>query len=445
MTAIPSIQGHWLLGSMQERASDPLPLYVRAARMGPVSSFRAAWVRLYLLNHPEPLKHVLVDHPARYSKGRIAASLRPLVGNGILLSEGEVWKRNRRLAQPAFHRSVLARLAEGMVEETEVMLARWAARPDPAAPFDIAAEMMALTMAIIGRALFSADVTQHAVAVSRALTVVLEEANRRALSVTPWLPHLPTARQRAFREALGTLESIIRGIIQGRRGREAEHPDLLSMLMTAKDEDTGGHLSDEEVRDEVMTLFFAGHETTANALAWLWYLLSLHPDVELRVREELSSVLGGRAMQAEDLSRLKYSTRVFEETLRLYPPAWLFVRQALAEDQVGPYRLPKDALVMVSPYAIHRIPEFWPDPERFDPDRFLPERVQARPRLTYLPFGGGQRLCIGNNLAMMEAVVIMSSVLQRYRLEVVPGQTIEPEPLITLRPRHGIHVRAHCV
>lgn len=442
-TEIPAAPGHWLLGNLVERRERPLPFFVNMSRLAPMTAFRMLWVRVYTLNHPDFVKHVLIDNVQNYHKGRIALVLRPLLGNGLLLSEGDTWKRNRRLAQPAFHRHVLAKLTDGMVAATEQMLARWAARPATGSGgFDIVPDMMSVTMSIVARALFSTDVAAHASDVSRALTLVLDESNRRALSVTPWMPRLPTQRQRAFDEAIRTLDDVVFRIIRDRRGHEAAHADLLSMLMTAKDADTGESLSDVELRDEAMTMFLAGHETTANALSWLWLVLSQNYEVEQRLREEFATVLGGRTARADDLPKLKYTTRVLEETMRLYPPAWLTVRQPYEEDQIGPYRIAKDALLGICPYAIHRLPEFWPDPERFDPDRFLPENVQKRPKLAYMPFGAGQRMCIGNNLAMMEAAIIVSTVLQRYRIEVLPGQRIEAEAAVTLRPRHGLRVRA---
>jgi cytochrome P450 len=443
---IPGPKGHWFWGSLQERREDPLHLFLRVhqqygdvvrLRMGPT-------VSLLSLTHPEHLKHVLVDHNARYHKGFGLSRARPLLGNGLLLSEGDFWKRQRRLAQPAFHKERLAALATTMVEATSHMLSRWQAHPT-SQPLDIAAEMMRLTLAIVGRTLFSTDVSGEADRVGRAATLAIEETNRRILSLFLLPLSLPTQRNRAFRGALATLDEVVLGIIARRRQQQTEGNDLLALLMAAQDADTGERMTDAQLRDEVMTLFLAGHETTANLLAWTWHLLSRHPEVEARARAEVEQVLGDRPPGAQDVPRLRYLTQVLEESMRLYPPAWIFARQPIQEDEVAGFRLPASprVIVVMSPWAIHRQPHLWPEPERFDPERFSPERSAGRHRMAFVPFGGGQRLCIGNSFAMMEAVLIAALVLRRFRLRTVPGHEVVPEPLVTLRPRGGLPMHLH--
>ncbi|MFE8603964.1 cytochrome P450 [Archangium violaceum] len=440
----PGPRGHWFWGSIQERRHNPLQLFVRAhqeygefvrLRMGPAIS-------LVSVTNPELVKHVLVDHADRYSKpSSLVRDAWPVLGNGLFTSSGDFWKRQRRLMQPAFHKERLAALAGSMVEATQQMLARWRARPSASEPLDVSAEMMHLTLGIVGRALFSTDVSGNASSVGQALGVALAETNHRILSLGLYPPDfLPTARNRAFHQALKTLDSVVFDIIARRRSGETQGDDLLATLMAAQDADTGERMTDAQLRDEAMTLFLAGHETTANALAWMWHLLAQNPDIEARARAEVQRVLGGRTPTAQDIPQLRYLTQMFEEAMRLYPPAWIMARQPVKEDELGGVRIPASPRVVVvtGPYTIHRNPRLWPDPERFDPERFSPEQTAQRPRLAYMPFGGGQRLCIGNNFALMEATLIIAEVLQHFRLRAVPGHTVEPEPLVTLRPKGGL-------
>ena len=440
----PGPRGHWFWGSIQERRQSPLQLFLRThqeygdfvrLRMGPTIS-------LLSVTSPELIKHVLVDHADKYGKpSGLVRDAWPVLGNGLFTSSGDFWKRQRRLMPPAFHRERLAALAGSMVEATQQMLAHWRARPSPSTPLDVSAEMMHLTMGIVGRALFSTDVSGTANRIGPALTVALAETNHRILSLGLYAPDfIPTARNRVFRQALDTLDSVIFDIISRRRAGQTQGDDLLATLMAAQDADTGERMTDAQLRDEAMTLFLAGHETTANALSWMWHLLAQHPEVEARARAEVERVLGGRAPTAQDIPQLRYLTQVFEETMRLYPPAWIIARQPVKEDVLAGVQLPASprVIVVVPAYALHRNPRLWPDPERFDPERFSPEQSAGRPRMAYLPFGGGQRLCIGNSFALMEATLITAQVLQHFRLRAVPGHSVEPEPLVTLRPKGGL-------
>ncbi|MDQ3262983.1 MAG: cytochrome P450 [Myxococcota bacterium] len=434
----PLLPGHWIKGSIEERRQNPLAMMQRLAELGDVAQFRAYWVYVFQLSHPDALKHVLVDKAANYRKGVSFDALRPLLGNGLLTAEGELWMRNRRLAQPAFHRERLAKLVDMMVDATDRVLTRWDPAAATGAALDVAPDMMGLTMSVVARALFSADVTGDAAEVGAALTCALEETNRRLLSFNPIERFLPTQRNRDFARAMESMNAVVNRIIGERRAGQGPADDLLGMLMAAKDQDTGESMSDAQLRDEAMTLFLAGHETTAVALCWMWYLLSKHPEIQRRVRAEVAEVLGNRVPTSADLPRLKYLSRCWDETLRLYPPVWVTGRETLAEDEIMGFRVPARTVVSIPIYTLHHNPRFWDQPEVFDPDRFTPERSQGRPRHAYLPFGGGQRLCIGNNFAIMEAQVIAARVLQRFELAVPEGYTAHPEPLVTLRPQGGM-------
>jgi cytochrome P450 len=446
-SSIPELPGHWLWGHLDARRNDPLNLFTRLSRLGEVSAGRILWMRGLLLNHPDAVKHVLVDNPQNYCKGRVLQFVTPLLGNGLFTAEGELWMRNRRLAQPAFHRERIARLVAMMVTSTQELLDRWERRlrQAPGEPFDVLPEMMSLTMSVVARALFTADVSQDAEEVGKALTFAIHETNRRILTFNPLVTKIPSRHNRQFDAAMRTIDSVILRIISERRNSGASGDDLLGMLMDARDADTGEGMSDRQLRDEAMTLFLAGHETTAVALSWMWYLLSRHPDVEGRLRAELAATLGGRSPTAADVPSLDYTRRVWDETLRLYPPVWIFGRESLGPDTLRGFPIPAKAVLLISPYTLHRAEAYWPEPERFEPDRFLPEPVAARPKHAYLPFGAGQRLCIGNIFATIEAQVIAAMVLQRFRLSRPNAAGVEPDPLVTLRPKGGMPLRVEAV
>ena len=440
----PVAEGHWFWGSLLERRKHPLRLFLDAhARHGETVRFRMGpAINVLSLTNPEHVKHVLVDAAGKYHKGAGLDRARPILGEGLLTSEGSFWMRQRRLAQPAFHKDRVAGFAQTMVAATQEMLSRWEAREGQ--PFDVNGEMMKLALTIVARTLFSTDVAGDAEQVGRALTVAMEEVNRRMLTYFVLPDFVPTQRNRAFREAIATLDAIIFRFIGERRAGKTRGDDLLSMLLEAKDADSGEQMNDRQLRDEVMTLFLAGHETTANALSWLWYALSRSPEVEARVHAELDQVLADRVPTADDVQRLRYLGWTLQETMRLHPPAWILARQPLEEDVIDGIGVPPSRFlfVMMCPFLIHRNPRLWPEPDRFDPERFSPENVSRRPKLAYLPFGAGQRMCIGNSFALLEATLVAALVARRYRLELVPGQNIEPEPLITLRPSEGIQTLA---
>ena len=344
--------------------------------------------------------------------------------------------------QPAFHRKQLATFGRLMTTATESMLERWQNAGASKQSLDVAEEMMRLTLRIVGQALFSIDLSDETDTVGQAFTALMTPLMDYIYHPVPPLG-FPTPRNRRIQHYIRTLDEVVQVIITEHRRSGADKDDLLSMLLAARDEETGEGMNDRQVRDEVMTLLLAGHETTSNALSWAWYLLSQHPDAESCLHTELEQVLGGRTPTVEDLPRLTYTRMVLEETLRLYPPAVGFNRKAMADDEVGGYFVPAGTLIWLSPYMTHRHPDFWENPEVFDPERFSPERSAGRLHFAHFPFGGGPRLCIGNNFAMMEAQLVMATIAQCYSLRMVPGHQVEPEALLTLRPRHGLPMTLH--
>ena len=403
----------------------------------------------HFFNHPEQVKYVLQDNAQNYKRSIYFEFIKPLVGEGLLTSEGDFWRRQRRLAQPAFHRQRIQTFAEQMTTLTSQMLARWGEHRVADKPLDVAAEMMRLTLGIVSQALFSTDVSAEADEVGQAMADGLEHINHRSrhpLSLPGWVP---TPRNRRFAQAIHTLDAIVFKIIEERRHdekdhhEEKDHGDLLAMLLQARDEETGEGMTNRQLRDEVMTFILAGHETTAITLTWAWYLLSKHPHVEQRLRAELDAVLSGRTPTFEDLPQLTYTRMVVEEALRLYPPAWSVSRNTIGEDEICGYHIPANSVISVSPYTIHRHPEFWDNPEGFDPERFTPDQAAKRPRYAYFPFGGGQRQCIGNEFALMEAQLVLAQVAQQYQLQLIPGLSVQPDPIFTLRPDREVWMTLH--
>jgi cytochrome P450 len=425
-----------LLGVALDIQRDVLGWLTRtAAEHGPVSRYRFGPMRSYFVTHPEGLKHVLQDHVKNYTKDHFGyAMVRRIVGNGIFTSEGETWLRQRRLAQPAFHRARIAAMAARMVQAAEALSEQWAASQRSGEPRLAGRDMMGLTLRIVGEALLGTDMRAETEAVAASFSLINEQTVERFRAFRLLPPVLPTAYDRAFREANRNLREVVAGVIARRRERMEDHGDLLSMFMLARDEETGASMDDAHLRDEVLTMLLAGHETTANALSWAWALLHQNPEAERKLHAELEAVLGGRSPTAEDVPKLVYTRRVLDETLRLFPPIYSLVRKVVADDTVCGYEVLGGSSLYISPYVTHRLAEFWPDPERFEPDRFTPEQVAARPRYAYLPFLGGPRQCIGNTFALMEGTLVLATLAQRHRPRMVEGYTPTPEPLLTLRP-----------
>jgi cytochrome P450 len=440
----PGPRGNVVLGSIGDIYRDRLRFVLDLARIyGDVLQYRVAHMRIYQINHPEGVGRLLHDNHRNYSKDVATfGTLKLFLGNGLFTSDGDFWRRQRRLAQPAFHRRRVANFGGLMTDATLAMLDRWQARETAEQPLDVATEFMRLTMEVVTLALFSTSVEHDIGKIGSAITTLLDDVTFRF--TFPFYPPLkvPTLRNRRFLTARATLDGIVYRIIAERR-RPDEHDDLLALLMEVRDEKTGEGMSDKQLRDEVVTLFLAGHETTANALTWASYLLSTHVAIERRLRAEVDETLQGRIPTDSDLPNLTYTRMVIDETLRLYPPAWITNRRAIEADTVCGYRIPADATVSISPYVTHRDPTLWQNPEGFDPDRFAPERSDARPHYAYFPFGGGPRRCIGKGFALMESTLVLALLTQRCELHLVPGRRVETEAMATLRPRHGMWMTAH--
>jgi cytochrome P450 len=420
--------------------SNPIRTFLEAAdRYGDIVHLTAGPYDGYLLTDPADIKHVLQDNARNYHKSPLYDRLRDAIGNGLLTSEDAFWLRQRRLTQPAFHRQRLVAMAETMVACTEQTLARWEGVAASGEAIDLVAEMMSLTQAIIVRTMFSIDLGPDAEVVNRTWPIINQRIGETFWS-TKLETRLPLPANRRFRRALHELEAVVYRIVAERRLSGGDGADLLSMLLSARDEDTGDGMTDRQLCDEIMTMLLAGHETTSLALSWTYHLLSRHPDVERAITDEVQRVIGDARPSFAHVEHLSGTRRTIAESLRLYPPAWGFSRLALRDDEVGGYPVRRGSIVFVIPFVIHRRPKLWPDPERFDPERFAPDREAARPRFAYIPFGGGPRGCVGQQFAMVEAALIVAAIAQRYRIEVV-DEPIRPEPLITLRPKPGIRAR----
>jgi cytochrome P450 len=418
-------------------------------RYGSVCRIRFAFWDIVVVTRPDDVKHVLQDRHAIYSKESMDYRvLKRILGEGLITSDGAFWLRQRRLMQPAFHRRSIAAFGALMVGRTQALFKGWerAAREDK--EIDVHHEMRRLSLDVVTRALFGVKVQEDARATAQAFATLSEALAGNLYSPLFLLflhPLLPTPSNRRARAALQTLDGIVNSIIVRRRAQLADDDDdLLALLLRARDEEADGSgMDDRQIRDEVMSLLLAGHETTAMALSWTWYLLDQNRDVADRLRSEVAEVLGDRDPTVEDVPQLGAVTRAIEEAMRIYPPAWIMTRIAKEADEIGGCRIAPGTLVTLSPYLTQRSPEVWPDPERYDPDRFTPEQSEGRPRFAYFPFAGGPRQCIGSEFALTEATLVVATIIRRFRLELVPGRRIVAQPLITLRPRGGLPMIPH--
>lgn len=435
----PGPKGDWLTGSLSAFRNRPLEFLEESAReYGSLVYFRAGHQQIYLVNEPELIRKVLVTHNSHFTKSRILQRAKSLLGEGLLTNEGASHLRQRRMVQPAFYREHLVRYGQDMVELSARARERW----QPEAVLDIDREMMRLTLAIVGRTLFSTDVEDEAPQVGEAMNALIAMMPVLLLPGSQFIQHLPLPVTRRYARAGKLLEETIYRIIQERRTSGADAGDLLSMLMMVRDpEDQGSAMSDKQVRDEALTLFLAGHETTATGLAWTWYLLSQHEGAEARMHQEIDTVLGGRLPTFEDLPQLRYTQQVFAESIRLYPPAWAIGRMAQQEIELGGYHLPVKSVVLMSPYLMHRNEQYWPNPERFEPERWNEGDFYKRD-FSYFPFGGGPRICVGERFAWMEGVLILATLAQRWRFRLADGQPVKPRAFLTLRPAGAIRMTA---
>jgi cytochrome P450 len=449
MANAPGI-GYWIplpYGAFREFLCDSLGFQLRAQeRFGDVFRFRIGPLLVHFLYHPDHVRRVLHDHQKNYLRGWHYRFLHRLFGDNLVVSEGDNWIRQRRLAQSAFLRHRLAGYAETMVDAIVQMLLRWRGGADTGQAIDIGPEMSRLGMAIAGRTLFSRDMSDDADAVGKSLTIganYLEQRFNNPFSTLPlWVPSPGNLR---LKRALRTLNEIVLAMIRDRRREGRDHGDLLSILMQARDEETNATMSDDELRSAVLTFFLAGHETTATALTWTWFFLASRPSIRQRVREEAVAVLGDRRPTFADASNLHHARMVIEEAMRLCPPIWAVPRQAVQDDEIGGYRIPARSTVCLCPFVTHRHPDFWENPTEFDPDRFTPERCAQRPKGVYFPFLSGPHQCIGNEFAMLEMRLIVAMVLREFDLELLPGQVIEPKGSLTIRPSSPVRVSVQTV
>jgi len=430
----PGPRGQFYIGNLRDLRNRPLELMQECVEeYGDIAHLRVANIHIYVLNHPDLVEEVLVTSNRNFIKPRLLRDTAEVFGRGLLVSDGEFWLRQRRLMAPAFHRQRIASYATVMTGYTERMLDRW----EDGRELDIHAEMMRVTLEIVTKALFGADVTtEDAKRVGHALEIMLERFVDR-ISILQFLQQLPLPRNLRFRRALATLDAIIYRIIVARRRSGELGDDLLSMLLAAQDDD-GTTMSDRQVRDETVTLFLAGHETTAVSLSWTFLLLSQNPHVDTALAEELRRVLGDRAPTLEDLPALTYTAQVVKESMRIYPPAWRVGREAIEECEIGGYRIPAGSQLIMSQWMLHRDARYFDEPLAFRPERWTAELESALPKYAYFPFGGGPRRCIGDQFAVMEATLLLATIARSWRVDVDTEQTIDYWPSITLRPRHGL-------
>lgn len=399
--------------------------------------FQLGFFDVYLINDPEMIRHVLMNHKD-FPKTPAIRFLHHILGNGLLLSGGEVHRRQRRLMQPAFQPKRIATYAEVMCQAADETAARWRTAED----LDIHAEMLRLTLNVATRTLFHEDVDRLVDQIAEAVNTLMPFADRIAQPTGALQMFIPSRSNYRFRKARRELDAVIYAMIEDHRKRTDDQGDLLSTLIASQDDETGGtRMTDDEIRDETMTLFLAGHETTAVSLTWTWHLLAQHPEVEERLQEELATVLQGRAPTHEDVGALVYTRQIVAESLRLYPPAYLLDRIPETDWDNGKFVVPKGKYIFMSPYLMHRHPAYWPDPERFDPDRFAPDRAEDRPRFSYFPFGGGPRVCIGEQFAWTEMILTLATLAREFRLEAIDATMPAIDPLITLRPKGGSRLR----
>lgn len=446
-TSIPGPSGRPIVGSVLDLVNEGPEFLVRlAAEYGKITRFKLFNRSMHLISDPDLIREVLVTKSKFFRKSdRDVKLLSPTLGMGLVTTNGEQHKRQRKLTQPAFHARRISNYAETMTDYTQRLIADW--RTDQ--QIDMSEQMMELTMFIVCKTLFDTDWDSMETMAKRVGTAIetLQSVTDENLSMPFLLPEwLPTRNNRRMKASSNVLTETINHIVAERRAKSTDGSiedtgDLLSMLLLSEYDD-GTVMDDKEIRDQLVTLFSAGHETTSNALSWTWYLLSQHPEALAKLHHELDTVLTGRTPTMADLADLPYTEMVVKESMRIYPPAWLLnVRQANEEVTIGDYTLPKDATIMVSPYVMHHHPTYFPEPMRFEPERFLPEYEEMMPKFAYFPFGGGPRICIGNAFAMMEAQLIVATMAQKFRFELEPGQQVQPNAQITMSPLNGLKMR----
>lgn len=439
----PVLKGPWPIGSIKFFADAPLdffekyiPKYKGIFQVDSLF-FKANtdFKLMMIVSHPDYVKHLLQDNNRNYRKSFGYEVMKLLLGKGLLTSEGDFWRKQRRLMQPAFHRERLASFANIMSEECSDLLEKWKALPNHSV-INLSHDMMEMTLNIVCRAMFSLDVNDASEVVNREFNIANEKLIKRMMNPLQLPLWVPTSSNRKEKHAYKAIHEVVAAVIEKRRqGGDKRYDDLLAMLMETKDEDTGEMMSDSQIKDEVVTIFLAGHETTAVALTWLFHCLEENPEVESKLLQEAQTVLDGKVATLENIPQLEYTKMVIDETLRLYPPAWIIGRHSYEDDEVGGYSIPKDTNCLIPVYYIHRDETYWPEPLRFIPERFSKENSKNRHKFIYFPFGGGPRQCIGNNFALMEMQLIVPVLLQYFHLQKPRDFKFEQDPLITMRPK----------
>jgi cytochrome P450 len=436
LSRLPGPKGSLLSGNLGEIRKDILAFLTRCTReYGDVCGFRIAWIRCCQIGDPMLIEQVLVRENDKVRKPFDIRAMKAVLGNGLLTNEGESWRHQRRLIQPAFHHDRVGKYAGIMTRRAEQMASRW----QNGQSRDFHADMMELTLQIVAEALFGFDVSRQAKGIAEALGAYMDWFEDMIAGGLPLPLWVPTPKNLRVRRQIRAMHALVDDLLRVRRAKAAEGDDLLSWMMRAVDDD-GMRMDDQQLRDEVVTLLMAGHETTAIALSWTIYLLGRNPDVEAKLVAELSAVLGGRAPEAQDFSRLGYTRQVVEESLRLYPPAWAIAREVVEPFELGGYELARGTQIFMSQWVTQRDARFFPEPERFIPERWSSEHEREIPKYAHFPFGGGPRYCVGSTFATMEAVMLLAVFLQRFHFEIDESHPIELQPAVTLRPRYGVHV-----
>jgi cytochrome P450 len=433
----PTVKPGWIGGHFRQFRKNPLEFIQTLANLGDVTSFRMGKMPAFLVNNPDLVRDILVVNAHKFVKGRALQRAKVLLGEGLLTSEKEHHLRQRRLVQPAFHRARIAGYAQSMIEYGEKMSSEWKDGEER----DISKEMMRLTLWIVGKTLFSANVEEETEEVGEVMTTLVEMFDLLLMPFSEYLEMLPLPSSKRLRKARTKLDEIIYGFISERRKSGDDKGDLLSMLLLSKDED-GSQMTDKQVRDECLTIFLAGHETTANALTWTWYLISQHPEIEAKFHAELDEVLGTRTATPEDYPSLKFTEQILAESMRLYPPAWTVGRMANEDHELAGYKIEKGSLILTPMYVMHRDKRFWSHADEFKPERWETQSIkEASNKFIYFPFGGGVRRCIGEQFAWMEGVLLLATLGKKWKLKLNPEQKVVPQPMITLRSKYGMKMK----
>lgn len=441
-TTIPNYKGKGYLARQREFFKDPLDFSIsKAEEMGDFFYSHMLLKKIFFISNPEIIKHILQTNQKNYRKSPAYDQLKLALGNGLVTSEGDFWKKQRRLAQPAFHKKKLETLFNSMVGVCENYISKLKINCQEQERRNISLEMMTVTADIVLKCLFSSDNENDQQELYRTMSSSQEyimHCIHKPLSI-PW--SFINGRRRKFFKDLKVFDDVIQEMVEERRKSKELPMDLLTMLLEAKDEETGEGMSDRQLRDEAITIFAAGHETSANALSWTLYLLTQHPSILERLRAEVDRVLGNRSPSFGDVRALQYTLQVIEEGMRLYPPAWVVGREAIDDDEIKGQKVPRKSIIFMGVYALHRHPDLWENPNDFNPDRFSPEKVKERSRWNYLPFGAGPRMCIGNNFALMEMQLVLALLVRHFDFSIIKEHKVEMQPLVTLKPKYGIMMK----